>query len=33
MLAANPLFWGPGTWKFLHSISFTYPINPTEAAI
>lgn len=24
-------FWGPGAWKFLHSIAFNYPENPTEA--
>lgn len=22
--------WGPGLWKFLHMISFNYPMNPTE---
>ena len=22
--------WGPGAWVFLHSISFTYPKNPTK---
>ena len=22
--------WGPYTWFFLHSITFTYPINPSE---
>jgi hypothetical protein len=22
--------WGPGGWNFLHSITFNYPLNPTE---
>ena len=22
--------WGPGMWHFLHTISFNYPINPTD---
>lgn len=22
--------WGPGTWHFLHTISFNYPIHPTS---
>lgn len=22
--------WGPGGWDFLHSITFNYPLNPTE---
>ena len=22
--------WGPGTWHFLHTMSFNYPIHPTE---
>ena len=21
--------WGPGTWHFLHTMSFNYPVNPT----
>lgn len=23
-------FWGPSAWKFLHSVSFTFPDNPSE---
>jgi cytidine deaminase len=26
----NPKLWGPGMWKFLHTISFAYPNKPTE---
>uniref|UniRef100_A0A6C0CYP4 thiol oxidase n=1 Tax=viral metagenome TaxID=1070528 RepID=A0A6C0CYP4_9ZZZZ len=26
----NSNIWGPGAWIFLHSISLTYPNNPTE---
>lgn len=22
--------WGPSTWHFLHTVSFNYPINPTD---
>jgi hypothetical protein len=22
--------WGPAAWHLLHTISFNYPINPTE---
>jgi hypothetical protein len=22
--------WGPGTWHFLHTMSFNYPVNPTQ---
>tara|TARA_B100002019_G_C21148952_1_gene537196 strand:+ start:364 stop:927 length:564 start_codon:yes stop_codon:yes gene_type:complete len=22
--------WGPGMWHFLHSMSFNYPVNPTQ---
>jgi hypothetical protein len=22
--------WGPGTWHFLHTMSFNYPVNPTS---
>ena len=22
--------WGPGGWDFLHSITFNYPLEPTE---
>jgi hypothetical protein len=22
--------WGPGQWHFLHTMSFNYPVNPTE---
>jgi len=25
----NPNIWGPATWTFLHTITFTYPDNPT----
>lgn len=28
--AQNTLFWGPFAWAFLHSVSFTYPKNPTK---
>ena len=24
-------FWGPGGWRFLHTITFNYPENPTAA--
>ena len=27
----NPSFWGSSMWKALHSISFAYPNNPTQA--
>ena len=23
--------WGPPLWHFLHTMSFNYPVNPTEA--
>lgn len=23
--------WGPGGWDFLHSITFNYPLNPTDS--
>lgn len=26
----DTLFWGPGLWIALHSITFNYPIEPTE---
>ena len=26
----NPKFWGPGAWTFLHSVTMSYPKNPTE---
>ena len=26
----NPKIWGPSTWIFLHSISFSYPEKPTK---
>lgn len=26
----NPKIWGPHLWFFLHSITFNYPIKPTE---
>ena len=22
--------WGPGMWFYLHTMSFNYPLNPTE---
>ena len=25
----HPEFWGPSGWKFLHSITFQYPMKPT----
>jgi hypothetical protein len=26
----DTLFWGPGLWMALHSMTFNYPITPTE---
>ena len=26
----NPKIWGPHAWIFLHSVSFSYPDDPTE---
>jgi len=26
----HPDLWGPGAWKFLHSITFNYPKEPTS---
>ena len=26
----HPQFWGPHAWIFLHSVTFAYPVNPTE---
>lgn len=26
----NPKIWGPSTWIFLHSMSFSYPEKPTK---
>ena len=26
----DPNIWGPSAWFFLHSVSFTYPQNPSE---
>ena len=26
----SPMIWGPCGWIFLHSISYSYPIEPTE---
>ena len=23
--------WGPGMWHYLHTMSFNYPVNPTNA--
>lgn len=25
----SPTVWGPHGWKFMHYITFTYPVNPT----
>ena len=22
--------WGPGLWHYMHTMSFNYPLNPTE---
>ena len=30
MASPNPFFWGPGLWRALHAISFTYPVSPGE---
>lgn len=30
MASPNPFFWGPGLWRALHAVSFTYPVNPGE---
>ena len=27
----DPSFWGRSTWKYLHTLTFAYPINPTDA--
>lgn len=26
----NPKIWGPAAWKFIHSVSLAYPINPSN---
>lgn len=26
----NTKFWGPGAWRFLHTITFNYPVKPTS---
>jgi hypothetical protein len=26
----DPEFWGPSAWKFLHSITMSYPSEPTD---
>ena len=26
----EPTIWGPAAWKFLHTITFQYPENPTD---
>ena len=26
----DPSVWGPHAWFFLHTVTFTYPKNPTE---
>ena len=30
MSVINPEFWGPSGWRFIHSVSFTYPEDPTN---
>ena len=25
--------WGPSLWHFLHTMSFNYPVNPTQKKI
>ena len=27
----DPAFWGPGTWRLIHSVAQAYPIAPTKA--
>lgn len=29
-MSISPDFWGPSAWKFLHSVSFAYPDNPSQ---
>ena len=29
-LDSNSNIWGPSAWRFLHTITFNYPINPTN---
>ena len=29
-LGLNTSAWGPGTWLFLHSVTLSYPENPTD---
>ena len=26
----DPSFWGKSTWLYLHTLTFNYPLNPTE---
>ena len=26
----DPAFWGNSTWRYLHTLTFNYPINPTN---
>ena len=26
----DPSFWGRSTWKYLHTLTFNYPMNPTQ---
>ena len=26
----NPEIWGPSAWKFLHNVTFNYPIKPSQ---
>ena len=29
-MSLSPDFWGPSAWRFIHSVSFSYPNNPTQ---
>ena len=26
----NSSIWGPHAWHFIHAVSFTYPLQPTQ---
>ena len=30
ILSIEPKDWGPGAWKFIHSVALTYPNKPSE---
>ena len=30
-MSLSPKIWGPSAWRFLHSITFSYPVDPTVA--